>query len=109
MSALKTAMAVIQLGQTVATHLEALSATVWKDMKRMRMMSAKVCMLYTRYNSVCHELLPAIFVCHFLPFVPFEIQYRTCTCKHANYVLYKNANYILWYVTAFFIYTLSYV
>ena len=35
-------MAVIQLGQTAATQLEALSVTVCKDMKRMRMMSAKV-------------------------------------------------------------------
>ena len=35
-------MAVIQLGQTAATHLEALSVTVWKDMKRMIMMSARV-------------------------------------------------------------------
>ena len=35
-------MGVTQLGLTAATHWEALSATVCKDMKRMKMMSAKV-------------------------------------------------------------------
>ena len=80
MSALRTAMAVIQLGQTAATHLEALSVTVWKNMKRMRMMSAKVSKLCNRYYSVIlsYALLHAIFGCPFLPFSPFDISFL-CT------------------------------